>query len=70
MLAKIPVLVGVEIHEGSSSNDKVTDHYVTLVGMGSDARGKYFFITIMRHLGLVTAPPIKTVFIAIVKIFR
>ena len=43
MLAKIPVLVGVEIHEGSSSDDKVTDHYVTLVGMGSDATGKYFF---------------------------
>lgn len=42
MLSKIPVMVGVELYAGSSSGDKVTDHYVTIVGMGSDDTGKYF----------------------------
>ena len=40
--SKIPVMVGVEHSEGNSSADKTTDHYVVIVGMGSDANGKYF----------------------------
>lgn len=39
---KVPVMVGVEHHDGSSSGDEVTDHYVTIVGMGTDETGKYF----------------------------
>lgn len=35
-------MVGVEHSSGRSSADKVTDHYVTIVGTGSDAKGKYF----------------------------
>lgn len=42
LAGNIPVMVGVEHSSGSSSADKVTDHYVTIVGMGSDAKGKYF----------------------------
>lgn len=50
MQSKIPVMVGVEAHADVDKNgkvkhvnkDKVTDHYVTMVGMGSDAEGKYF----------------------------
>lgn len=40
--SKIPVMVGVEHGKGASSADKTTDHYVVVVGMGSDAKGKYF----------------------------
>jgi hypothetical protein len=40
---KIPVMVGVELYAGSSSGDKVTDHYLTIVGMGSDDTGKFFY---------------------------
>lgn len=43
MLSRIPVIVGVERYEGSSSSDKVTDHYVTIVGMGNDEDGKFFW---------------------------
>lgn len=39
---KIPVMVGVEHSSGASSADKVTDHYVIVVGMGTDSKGKYF----------------------------
>lgn len=42
MQSKIPVMVGVEHSDGSSSADKVTDHYVIIVGMGTDTKGKYF----------------------------
>lgn len=42
LLARIPVMVGVEHSSGSSSSDKVTDHYVVIVGMGIDKKGKYF----------------------------
>ena len=40
--SKVPVVVGVDDNEGSPNTDKVTDHFVTIVGMGSDADGKYF----------------------------
>jgi hypothetical protein len=39
---KTPVMVGVEHSKGASSADKTTDHYVVIIGMGSDATGKYF----------------------------
>lgn len=39
----IPVMVGVEHSSGTSSADKVTDHYVVIVGMGSDEKGKFFW---------------------------
>jgi len=42
MRSKIPVMVGVEHGSGASSADKVTDHYVVVVGMGTDTKGKYF----------------------------
>ncbi len=35
-------MVGVEHSEGASSADKTTDHYVVIVGMGSDSTGKFF----------------------------
>jgi len=37
-----PVVVGVEDGAGSPNPDKVTDHFVVIVGMGSDGKGKYF----------------------------
>lgn len=40
--AKTPVVAGVEDGPGSPNADKVTDHFVTVVGMGTDAKGKYF----------------------------
>lgn len=40
--AKNPVVVGVEDGDGSPNADKVTDHFVVIVGMGSDVNGKYF----------------------------
>jgi hypothetical protein len=39
---KIPVVAGVDDGEGSPNTDKVTDHFVVIVGMGTDAKGKYF----------------------------
>ena len=39
---KIPVLVGVDDAPKAANTDKVTDHFVTIVGMGTDSTGKYF----------------------------
>lgn len=39
---KIPVLVGVDDAPKAANTDKVTDHFVTIVGMGTDSAGKYF----------------------------
>ncbi len=39
---KIPVAAGVEDGAGSPNADKVTDHFVVIVGMGTDDKGKYF----------------------------
>jgi hypothetical protein len=42
---KIPVLIGVDNRLGTPSPknlDKSTDHFVVIVGMGTDAVGKYF----------------------------
>lgn len=43
MLSKIPVMAGVDRYEGSHNSDQVTDHYVTIVGMGSNNNGKFFW---------------------------
>jgi len=40
--AGIPVLVGVDDQSGSPNTDKVTDHFVIIVGMGVDDEGNYF----------------------------
>lgn len=37
-----PVMVGVEDQSGSPNTDRVTDHYVVVVGMGTDDKGQYF----------------------------
>ena len=42
MKDKIPVMVGVDDGPGSPNADKVTDHFITVVGMGSDDNGKFF----------------------------
>jgi len=39
---KTPVVAGVEDGAGSPNADKVTDHFVVIVGMGLDDQGKYF----------------------------
>ncbi len=39
---KIPVVAGVDDGDGSPNKDKVTDHFVVIVGMGTDATGNYF----------------------------
>ena len=41
---KIPVLIGVDNRHGapSANLDNSTDHYVVIVGMGTDEKGKYF----------------------------
>lgn len=41
---KIPVLIGVDNRPGAplANKDNSTDHYVVIVGMGTDAVGKYF----------------------------
>lgn len=41
---KIPVLIGVDNRPGapSANLDNSTDHYVVIVGMGTDEKGKYF----------------------------
>jgi RHS repeat-associated protein len=38
----IPVVVGVDDQAGSPNADKITDHFVVIVGMGTDAVGNYF----------------------------
>jgi hypothetical protein len=38
----IPVMFGVDDAAGSPNRDKVTDHFVTVVGMGTDSVGNYF----------------------------
>ncbi len=40
----IPVVVGIDDQTGSSNpqTDKTTDHFVVIVGSGSDTKGKYF----------------------------
>lgn len=40
--SSIPVVAGVDDAPGSPNSDKVTDHFVVIVGMGSDDKGKYF----------------------------
>jgi hypothetical protein len=44
---KIPVTVGLEDYDdrfrtGYKNPDGLTDHFITIVGMGSDAKGNYF----------------------------
>jgi hypothetical protein len=39
---KTPVVAGVDDGPGSPNADQVTDHFVTIVGMGTDKVGKYF----------------------------
>lgn len=39
----IPVIVGVDDKVGHPGNlDKSTDHFVVIVGMGTDSKGRYF----------------------------
>ena len=40
----IPVIIGIDNHSGSvnPNTDNTTDHFVVIVGMGSDSHGKYF----------------------------
>lgn len=40
----IPVIVGVDTHAGSPNplTDNTTDHFVVIVGMGQDNKGKFF----------------------------
>jgi len=40
----IPVIVGVDAHSGSPNpnTDSTTDHFVVIVGMGTDNNGQYF----------------------------
>lgn len=38
----VPVMFGVDDAGGSPNRDKVTDHFVTVVGMGTDTTGNYF----------------------------
>lgn len=40
--SKVPVMFGVDCHPGSPNRDKVTDHFVVAVGMGTDPIGNYF----------------------------
>ncbi|MBK0383941.1 hypothetical protein I5M32_13310, partial [Pedobacter sp. SD-b] len=42
--ANIPVIVAVDYAPGSPSGnpDGKTDHFIVIVGMGSDSKGKYF----------------------------
>lgn len=43
MIKNIPIIVGVDDDPNKSSNpDKTTDHFVVIVGMGSDEKGNYF----------------------------
>ena len=38
----IPVLVGVDDDKKIKNDDMTTEHFITIVGMGEDANGKYF----------------------------
>lgn len=40
----IPVIVGINTQQGSHNpnTDNTTDHFVVIVGMGTDAKGSYF----------------------------
>jgi hypothetical protein len=38
----IPVMIGVHDHKGTPNNDTITDHFIVIVGMGSDSGGNYF----------------------------
>lgn len=38
----IPVLAGVDDNPKASNTDKITDHFVVIVGMGTDESGSYF----------------------------
>lgn len=38
----IPVMAGVDDGAGAANDDKVTDHFVIIVGMGTDNDGNYF----------------------------
>jgi hypothetical protein len=46
LASKIPIVFGVDGHLGSSNSDKVSDHFVVDVGMGTDKFGNCFFSTI------------------------
>lgn len=47
--AGVPVMVGVNhtfaYSRASGNNDKSTDHWLTVIGKGQDAKGKYFIYT-------------------------
>lgn len=38
----IPVLIAVDNRPGYTNLDKISDHFVVIIGMGTDANGKYF----------------------------
>lgn len=40
--AGIPVMVGVDDDSHVTNDDRTTEHFITLVGMGEDSTGKYF----------------------------
>lgn len=40
--AGIPVMVGVDDDSYVTNDDMTTEHFITIVGMGKDASGKYF----------------------------
>lgn len=50
-----PVIVGVDVLPGSPNpnTDNITDHFVTIVGMGRDGNGIYFrfFDNASGHVG-------------------
>ena len=39
----MPVMVGVDDQSGSTNPDKTTDHFITIVGMGNDSGGDFFY---------------------------
>ncbi len=43
--AKVPVLIGIDNRPGapSANKDKSTDHFVVVIGMGTDDKGKKYF---------------------------
>ncbi|WP_316738543.1 hypothetical protein [Pedobacter aquatilis] len=40
--AGVPVLAGVDVRSGSPNEDNTTDHFIVIVGMGTDSKGRYF----------------------------
>jgi RHS repeat-associated protein len=42
LLAGKPVLAGVDDATGHRNNDETTDHWIVIVGMGTDKKGNYF----------------------------